>query len=65
MGKPGSGKIISLSSFPNNNVEMKMTGLPPGVINTFSGLIFVLYLLSTNSEIASRNSGIPFDGVYP
>ena len=44
---------------------MKMTGLPPGVIKTFSGLIFVLYFFSTNSEIPSRNSGIPFEGVYP
>mgnify|MGYP003314970667 CR=1 FL=1 len=63
MGKPGSGKIISLSSLPNNNAEIKITGLPPGVIKTFSGLIFALYLLNTNSEIDSRNSGIPFDGV--
>ena len=45
------------------NAEIKITGLPPGVIKILSDLIFVLYFLSTNSEIASRNSGIPFDGV--
>ena len=42
---------------------MKITGLPPGVIKILSGLIFDLYFLNTSSEIDSRNSGIPFDGV--
>ena len=28
-------------------------------------MIFALYLLNTKSDIDSRNSGIPFEGVYP